>query len=371
MSGCMNYSLSGRAGGVSRLGSPADGGYIDDEAMLFTVRANPVLQQEFYPTGIESLDEALGGGLSPGLICLGGMSGLGKTTLAMQIVFELAGNGVPSIVFSLEMPKVILAGKEISRQTYLASPGRGPALTLKELRNADGKLQKDDASWAAAEEAARKVAAVGRKKVKVVRPENVRPTASEIADYVSEYIRIFGGRPLVLIDYLQILDAPTGMERATDKQIVDTNLGILRGMALRHDIPVLLISSMNRSGYEKSVRFSSFKESGGIEYACDTILGMQLAGISKPGFDLDRAVNACPRKVEIVVLKQRLDTARGRALCDFYAPYNHFESISCTASDEDAGQGGRHGCAGAGTASEDDFWSMPWDGGGDAGGLGF
>ena len=43
---------------------------------------------EHYPTGIQKLDQMLGGGLYAGLIFLGARPGMGKSTLALQIASE-------------------------------------------------------------------------------------------------------------------------------------------------------------------------------------------------------------------------------------------------------------------------------------------
>jgi hypothetical protein len=71
-------------------------------------------------TGFESLDNELGGGLRTGsLIILGGIPSLGKTTLALNIANNIAKTGRDVLFFSLEMSRVELELKSISRQTFM------------------------------------------------------------------------------------------------------------------------------------------------------------------------------------------------------------------------------------------------------------
>lgn len=57
------------------------------------------------PTGFSGLDKVLNGGLTPGLTILGALSGLGKTTLALQIADQIASRGENTLFVSLEMSK--------------------------------------------------------------------------------------------------------------------------------------------------------------------------------------------------------------------------------------------------------------------------
>ena len=56
--------------------------------------------RERLKTGCAGLDEALGGGICPGLIVLGGSPGLGKSTFAIQIA-EAVSAQTPVLYFSM------------------------------------------------------------------------------------------------------------------------------------------------------------------------------------------------------------------------------------------------------------------------------
>ena len=77
-------------------------------------------------------------------------------------------------------------------------------------------------------------------------------------------------KPIVIIDYLQIIQGDP-QQRQSTKELIDSNVTELKRLSRSRDIPVFLISSLNRSNYLTPVDFESFKESGGIEYTADVI----------------------------------------------------------------------------------------------------
>lgn len=93
---------------------------------------------------------------------------------------------------------------------------------------------------------------------------------------VAKHIKYTGKKPVVLIDYVQIL-APAEI-RATDKQNIDKAVLELKRISRDFKIPVIGISSFNRAGYKDAVTMEAFKESGAIEYSSDILIGLQLKG---------------------------------------------------------------------------------------------
>jgi replicative DNA helicase len=87
--------------------------------------------------------------------------------------------------------------------------------------------------------------------------------------------------------------------------MADSNLATFRKLADTGDIPILLISSFNRDSYHSPVSLKSYKESGGIEYSADTLIGIQLRNIGCKGFDINKAMRQPVRDLELVILKQR------------------------------------------------------------------
>ena len=115
------------------------------------------------------------------------------------------------------------------------------------------------------------------------------------------------------------------------KDIMDAAVTELKCLAVDYKTPVILISSFNRDNYKADANFASFKESGGIEYSADLLLGLQYEGAGKEGFNqekLEQLAEAKPRKMELKIMKNRNGEWGQRILFDYYAFANYFQEIS-------------------------------------------
>lgn len=75
----------------------------NDPSPIVSLSDVDILESTPIPTGIAEFDHVLGGGLVPGSVTLiGGEPGIGKSTLVMQIVGELAKNNISSLYASAE-----------------------------------------------------------------------------------------------------------------------------------------------------------------------------------------------------------------------------------------------------------------------------
>ena len=264
-------------------------------------------------TGFKSLDRALDGGLYAGLYIFGAISSLGKTTFCMQMVDTLCASGQDVLVFPLEMSKTELAAKSISRLVM----SNGGAVTSREFLRGDEKAACTPDCLRTAIKAYEKL---GRH---LFIPQRFAAlTAENIREAVERHVSLTGRKPVVLVDYLQIL-APLDA-RLTEKQNTDRAVLILKQIAEKHDVPVLAISSFNRDNYTKPVCMQSFKESGGVEYSSDVLIGLQFAGIGESGFDIDAAKKENPRNIEAVILKNRFGECGSKISFEYNAAYNCF-----------------------------------------------
>ena len=74
-------------------------------------------------------------------------------------------------------------------------------------------------------------------------------------------------KPVVIVDYLQILSGDSNSRFVSDKSFVDANIRVFTRLAAEQHLPVLVVSAFNRSNYRYEVSMESFKESGSIEYS--------------------------------------------------------------------------------------------------------
>ena len=274
-------------------------------------------------TGLPNLDK-VAGGIYPGLYVMGAISALGKTTLIHQIADQMAGAGEHVLFFSLEQSRFEMASKSLARIT-----------AYRNIRTAVSSLDIRKGNITFAVQEAQKVYA------KMIAPRmsviegNFNCNISFIGDYVARYIKKNGRKPVVIVDYLQILDG-LGDQKQTTRDLVDTNVRELKRMSRNHDIPVIVISSLNRTNYLAPVDFESFKESGGIEYTADVVWGLQLDAVNDPIFDKDKHIkekreivrNAkaeTPRKIQLLCLKNRYGISSYTADFLYYPANDYFK----------------------------------------------
>jgi replicative DNA helicase len=273
-------------------------------------------------TGFEDLDQQAGG-LYPGLYVIAAISSLGKTTLCLQMAEQIAANGKDVVFFSLEQSRFELVCKGLSRRTQLANPKT--AVTSLAIRK--GYLPPHVL------EAAELYKAELGSRFSIVEG-NFNCNIGYIADYVRQYIADNKARPVVFVDYLQILQ-PTE-DRQSTKDTVDKAVTELKRMSRELDIPVIVVSSVNRANYLTPFDFESLKESGGIEYTADCVYGLQFQCLNKPLFSkkesltekrkvISEAKAASPRKIELVCKKNRYGIANFSCYFDYYPAYDLFE----------------------------------------------
>lgn len=277
-------------------------------------------------TGYSNLDEKTGG-LYSGLYVLAAISSLGKTTFAHQMADQLATAGHDVIFFSLEQSRLELVSKSLTRT--LAQNDPKSEITSLSLRR--GYNQKDMASAAA--EYKKQIG----NRLSIIEG-NFGCDTGFVCSYVRQYVQRTGTRPIVVVDYLQILQPEqTGSGRTqTVREMVDQTVTSLKRLSRDLDLTVIVISSVNRGNYLMPIDFESLKESGGIEYSADVIFGLQLHCIStSKEFDSDQKTKAkrdivreakkeTPRKIDLVCLKNRYGISSFTCNFEYYPAQDLF-----------------------------------------------
>lgn len=270
-------------------------------------------------TGFTALDNKMRG-LFAGLYVIGAISSLGKTTLSLQIADQLAESGEDVLFFSLEQSRLELVSKSIARTAAQI-----------DITNEVDSLSLRRGYW---NTAARQALDVYSQKVGdrlSIIEGNFSCSVSFIGEYIRRYIRRTGRKPVVFVDYLQILQ-PEKDERGrtqSARETVDHTVTELKRISREHGLTVFVISSFNRSNYLTPVDFESFKESGGIEYSADVLIGLQLQCMNDEIFSKKEEVKkkrdkvkaakaASPRKIELVCLKNRYGVANFSCYFDYY-----------------------------------------------------
>lgn len=302
-----------------------------------------------YSTGFPVLDNFyLSGGLhGQSLIIIGALSSSGKTTFIQQIADNIAESGKDVMLFSLEMSTSELIAKTISRLTLVkaleqnidVSNAKSVYGILDGANYANYSQTEIDLIYQATEYYKNRIAKnmyifEGMGNVTVVPAGYEVPS---IRERVDRHVNLTGRKPVVIVDYLQIL-APYN-EKSTDKQNTDKAVLELKRIARDYNLPVIAISSMNRDSYGGPITFSSFKESGAIEYSSDVLLGLEFFGqsekiVNKNGkavykyVDIEEAKGKTPRQMELKLIKNRTGKMTGNLIkYEYHSTFNFFDEI--------------------------------------------
>lgn len=279
----------------------------------------------YIPTGFPKLDKLLDGGIYEGLFFVGAISSLGKTTFVLQLADNVAESGQDVLIFSLEMSKYELMAKSISRLTFTESNEPRNAKTVRGITNYKRYARYSDTELKLIVDCINKYEQEYGKNIFIL--EGVGDIgAAEVRAAVDEHFKKTGNRPMVIIDYVQLL-APID-PRMSDKQNTDKSVLELKRISRDYKIPIIGISSLNRENYNLPISMSAFKESGSIEYSSDVLLGLQAKGIgSDKNFDINKAKSQNPREIELVILKNRNGATGGKVDYNYYTMFNCFKEL--------------------------------------------
>ena len=207
-------------------------------------------------TGLSDLDLAISGLNKSDLILLAARPGMGKTSMALNILLHAGKFSGKSVAFfSLEMSREQLALRLISNESFVDN---------KKL--VTGKLNEND--W---EKVAAAADALNRTKILIDDDSTV-----SVADINAKCRRV-EDLGLVVIDYLQLMQSAGGRQYAGEnrQQVVSDISRALKIMAKELNVPVLCLSQLSRAAEgrtNKRPMLSDLRESGAIEQDADIVM---------------------------------------------------------------------------------------------------
>lgn len=294
--------------------------------VLIDFFANMERIEPLHMTIFPKLDEVLGG-LRASLYVIGAASSIGKTTFVQAIADDIAAQGHHVMYFSLEMSKKELIAKSLVRtMSELKKEQRltGEITYARDLLT--GNI-KDDVLLMAAVGAYEKAA-----KNLFIYEGMFDMNVYTIRAEIEKHINLHGKKPLVIVDYLQILEPVS--DKLNDKQATDKNVTELKRITRDFDVPLIAISSFNRDSYNREASFLSFKESGAIEYGSDVVIALELCKVKelekdstgkvKEAEKLDEAKGNLVRDINLKVLKNRFGKAFEEIKYQYITTMNKF-----------------------------------------------
>ncbi len=233
-------------------------------------------------TGLRDLDRAISGLNKSDLILLAARPGMGKTSMALNILLDAGKRSGKTVAFfSLEMSREQLALRLIAGECFVDN---------KKL--VTGKLSQDD--W---EKVA--IAADSLTQAKILIDDDSTVTVADI----NAKCRRVENLGLVVIDYLQLMQSAGGKSRGGEnrQQVVSDISRSLKIMAKELNVPVLCLSQLSRaneSRTDKRPMLSDLRESGAIEQDADIVLFLYREGYYNK--DTDN-----PNLAECIIAKNR------------------------------------------------------------------
>ena len=209
------------------------------------------------PFGFADIDKRTSG-LQPGdMVVIAGRPSMGKSALAQNIADNVALSGGCVAVFSLEMTKAQWA------QRSLASVGR-----IEQALMRDGTISKDGFD--------RIGAAMGRLHgTRYIIDDTGGLTLPRLRSRARRIKRQNGGLDLIVIDYLQLLEASKDGSNRND-EITVISRGV-KAMAKELGCPVIALSQLSRKVEERNDKrpvMSDLRDSGAIEQDADIVMLM-------------------------------------------------------------------------------------------------
>ncbi|HSH72962.1 MAG TPA: replicative DNA helicase [Methylophilaceae bacterium] len=299
---------------IAEGGKRSTEGFIDIKVLLPQVadRIDYLYQRENQgdvtgvPTGFSDLDERTSGFQPGDLIIVAGRPSMGKTAFSLNIAENIAlDTKLPVAVFSMEMGATQLATRMIG------SVGR-----LDQHRMRNGNLEDED--WV------RLTTALGKlNDAPIFIDEGAGLSSFDVRARARRLHRQCGKLGLIVVDYLQLMSAPSGRQgenRATEISEISRSL---KALAKELDVPVVALSQLNRSVEQRPDKrpvMSDLRESGAIEQDADLILFIYRDEVYNPDTQ-DKGT------AEIIIAKQR-NGPIGRVRLTFLGEHTRFENFA-------------------------------------------
>ncbi len=286
-------------------------------------------------TNINALDVRMGGLQPSDLVVLAGRPGMGKTSLATNIAYNIASryegeieaDGTASSLeggvvgfFSLEMSAEQLATRIISEQAEVSS----------------SKIRRGEITEADFDKLTQYVNHMA--KVPLFIDETGGISIAQLAARARRLKRQ-KGLDVLIVDYIQLMQGSARTSANRVQEVTEITTG-LKALAKELNVPIIALSQLSRqveSRDDKRPQLSDLRESGSIEQDADVVLfvyreeyylqnGEPEAG-TEQWVTWDEKLRNARGRAEVIIAKQRHGPT-GTAKLGFQAEYTRFTDIA-------------------------------------------
>lgn len=227
-------------------------------------------------TGYEALDKLTKGWQKSNMIIIGARPSVGKTAIALQLLYKVAQRNIPVIFFSLEMDSKKIEERLLSLATGLDSteihslnyePG---SVSDKLIINTNGDTE--IASKVKKLQAGLKELS----KLPFYIDENPGTTMVDIAAKCRKLINGQNIRAgLIAIDYLGLIQAPNNNKDNRQYQVADISRQV-KQLSRELKLPIIVLSQLSRDVTKRNVKnkepqLSDLRDSGALEQDADMV----------------------------------------------------------------------------------------------------
>ena len=226
--------------------------YID----VLEARQASAFDARLLKTGIDAVDEIIGGINPTDLTVIAGRPAMGKTEFALTITRNVAKANGNVLFFSLEMGNNQLMDRIISAET---------GVSVKKLRSVDlmeyefGKITQE-------------IHELKDQDIYLVDKGGL--SANQITAIAERHIEETGEISAIVIDYLGLMDHGN-VAAANKTTLIEASLNTLKTFAKNTNVPVILLSQLNRdvdARANKRPMSSDLRDSGAIEQDASQII---------------------------------------------------------------------------------------------------
>jgi replicative DNA helicase len=225
------------------------------------------------PTGFASVDKMLGGGFRRrDLVVLGGDIGAGKSALALGLALRVAQQGLGVAFLSGEMDE------ERLMERALAIEGR---VTVDDLRAA----KMSDQTRAGIGGAAVRLRGL---------PLAMLPLAADDFDTMADRLDPLRQLSLVVVDYLQLVPPPEGLNRITQDEDTAIVLRRLKALALERQVALLLVAQLPQFQAKREnprPTLEDYGVLGALKQHADVVLSIFREEMYRPGGGVEGATD--------------------------------------------------------------------------------
>ena len=248
----------------------------------------------------------------PTLGFIGGTPGIGKSDFVIQLLDQVCSAGLYGLYLPLELPIKAVAARIFARRLYRLD--RLSTLSATDIRTG---------AYTAKIDVVRAEVLDSLKFLHI--DEEIPTTCQLLIEKLQRYCASVPTPPVIVLDYLQILDFTGEKER---RVAIDKMARALKKLQMDTDATIIVVSAVNRAAYHLDPDSSALKESGGLEFNADWVWLLQYATVLAEGgasrADIRKAGRKDPREVMLTCTKNR-EQPMFECYFNYHAGHSYFE----------------------------------------------